>query len=212
MNDKGKSTLEVFRDARALLEDTHVVLKSGRHSASYVNKDALFADTTAMLTLCSVLAHEFETTEVDVVVAPAIGGTILSFLVAVMLGSAQGKRIFSAYAEKDGDKFVIRRGFDDIIADNPRVLVVEDVLTTGASLRKVVDAVRELDGVVTLAGALWNRGGVTKEMIGVQRLVSLSNIQFDSWSAEECPLCAQGVPVNINVGHGTAFLAARHHT
>ncbi len=209
MDDIERQVLAAFKSAGALHENTHVVLNSGKHSNCYVNGDVLFVDTTAMLTVCSLLAEELSAADVDVIIAPAIGGTVLAFLIADALRAIQGRRVYPAYAEKDGKGFIIRRGFDELIIDHPRVLVVEDVLTTGGSLQKVVDAVRALDGVVTHAAALWNRGGVTKEMVGVQRLVSLCTKQFESWPADECPLCAQGEPININVGHGKEFLKAR---
>jgi orotate phosphoribosyltransferase len=87
------------------------------------------------------------------------------------------------------------------------VLVVEDILTTGGSARLVVEAVAAAGGTVVGVGALCNRGGVSAQQIGAPVLFSLSTVPMESFAAEECPLCAAGVPVNTRVGKGAAFVA-----
>ena len=91
-----------------------------------------------------------------------------------------------------------------------RVLVVEDILTTGGSARKVVEAVRAIGGNVVGVGVLCNRGGVTaQDLANVPKLEVLVNISLDAWNEADCPLCKQGVPVNPDVGKGREFLARR---
>jgi orotate phosphoribosyltransferase len=107
------------------------------------------------------------------------------------------------------DDFVFRRGYDKLIPGK-QVLVVEDVLTTGGTVKKVVGAVRELGGIVVGVGALVNRGGITAKDVGdVPRLGALINITLDVWDEKACPLCEQGVPINTDVGKGREFLDRR---
>ncbi len=130
--------------------------------------------------------------------------------------------MLAVYAEKEGvelvsssygplppkyeDKFVIKRGYDKLITGK-NVLVVEDVLTTGGSVRKVIEATRAIGGNVIGVGALWNRGGITSQNVAnVPKLISLVNRKLDEWDEKDCPLCKQGVPININVGKGREFL------
>jgi orotate phosphoribosyltransferase len=140
---------------------------------------------------------------VDVVIAPAIGGVILASHTALHL------KVLSAYAEKDGDDgFVIKRGYDTAI-DGKRVLIVEDILNTGGSVKKVVDAVRRHSGTVVGVGALCNRGGVTTEDLKVPKLKSLVNMPLEVYDESECPLCVSEVPINTKLGKGREYLARK---
>lgn len=103
-------------------------------------------------------------------------------------------------------KFVFKRGYDKYVTGR-KVLIVEDILTTGSTVKKVVEAVRAIGGEVVAVAALCNRGGVTAADIGdVPELFSLIDIALEMWDAENCPLCASGVPINTSVGKGQEFL------
>jgi orotate phosphoribosyltransferase len=143
------------------------------------------------------------------VIAPAIGGVILSQWVAYYLTGISSHEVLGVYAEKspDGDGFVIKRGYDKLIAEK-KVLVVEDILTTGGSARKVIEAVRALSGEVIGLGVLCNRGGITPtDVANPPRLFALANITLETFDPDNCPLCRQGVPINTDVGKGREFLA-----
>ncbi len=89
-----------------------------------------------------------------------------------------------------------------------KVLVVEDILTTGGSVKKVVEATRAIGSTVIGVGALCNRGGVTAKELGeVPQLFALINVQLDAWDEKACPLCAKKIPINTEVGKGQEFLA-----
>jgi orotate phosphoribosyltransferase len=103
--------------------------------------------------------------------------------------------------------FVIRRGYDRLVAGR-RVLVVDDVVNTGFSIRGTIEAVRSHDGVVTIAATVCNRGALAAAKIGVERLVDLTDIKLDSWPREHCPLCRAGKPINTAYAHGGDFVAA----
>jgi orotate phosphoribosyltransferase len=89
------------------------------------------------------------------------------------------------------------------------VLLVEDIITTGGSIKAVSDAVREAKGTVAGLAAICNRGGVRAEDIGAPILFSMAELPLTSWPESECPLCRQGVPINVEVGKGREFLSRR---
>lgn len=237
-----------LKGCNAVISNSHLVYASGRHGSAYVNKDAVYPHTKDTSFLCNAIAEHFaqrvEDEGIEVVIAPAVGGVILSQWVAHYLTGIVGREILGVYADKETvsvkkndssapitiyvgteseipfcylqpgqalvietGNYVIKRGYDKLIAGK-KVLVVEDILTTGGSVKKTVEAVRAIGGEVAGVAALCNRGGVTAEDIGdVPELFSLVNITLESWEASECPLCAQGVPINTSVGKGKEFLS-----
>lgn len=203
-----KSPLEVLQRTGALLVG-HFVLTSGRHAREYVNKDALYPHTEETSQLCRGIAG-FADFGTQVVAAPAIGGVILSQWVAYHLSILLGTEVLAVYAEPGpGDTLIFKRGYDLLIPGR-KVLVVEDVLTTGGLAKKVVDAVRALQGEVTGVCVLSNRGGVTVVGLGnVPWLHALTTIPMESYTEDECPSCKEGVPVNTDVGKGKEFLARK---
>ncbi len=185
----------------------HFVYTSGRHGDEYVNKDALYTYAHDTSRLCKEFAERFKDSGVEAVIGPAVAAAILAQWTAYHLTEMLGREIYSTYADKDGQGgFVIKRGYDGLIKGK-KVLVVEDLTTTGGSIKKVVDAAKAAGAEVVAAGVLCNRGNVTAEIAGVPRLESLVQIELDSWDAEGCDLCVRGIPVNVDVGHGRDFLA-----
>jgi len=207
MNEQ--EVLEVLGKVNAVVLDSHIVYTSGRHGTAYVNKDAVYPHTKETSQLCRAIAEQFADSGVEVVIAPSIGGVILSQWVAHHLTEITGREVLGVYSEKDGDSFVIKRGYDKIV-QGKKVLVVEDVLTTGGSAKKVIEATRALGGDVVGLGVLCNRGGITpKDVANPLKLVSLINIKLDTWDEAECPMCSKGVPINTDVGKGREFLARK---
>lgn len=187
----------------------HFVFVSGLHADTYVNKNAMYPYTREMSRLCRSIAEGFVGKNVSAVVGPATGGIILSQWVAYHLSELEGREVYGTYADKDGEGFVIKRGYDEIIKGK-NVLVVEDLVTTGGSLRKVVEAARAVGGSVIGAVAICNRGDVTKEMVGnPPEFVSLLTVHLEQWPEADCELCQRGIPVNTDVGHGKDFLARK---
>lgn len=186
----------------------HFVFTSGRHSDSYVNKDALYPYTHDTSHLCKAMAERFAKKGVEVVVGPAIGAAILSQWVAYHLTDMLGEEIYGAYADKDGQGgFILKRGYDQIVKGK-RILVVEDLTTTGGSIKKVVETARGAGGNVVGAIAIVNRGEVTKAQVGnPDEFLSLVNLHLESWDERECGLCGNGIPVNTDIGHGREFMS-----
>jgi orotate phosphoribosyltransferase len=185
----------------------HFVFVSGLHADTYVNKNAMYPYTREMSDLCRAIAQMFKGKGIDAVIGPATGGIILSQWVAHHLSDAEDRQIYSVYADKEGDGFVIKRGYNDVIAGK-NVLVVEDLVTTGGSLRKVIEAAKSHSANVVAAVAICNRGNVTKEMIGnPPEFVSLLTVDLEQWPESDCHLCKTGIPINTDVGHGKEFLS-----
>ncbi|MFP5262388.1 MAG: phosphoribosyltransferase family protein [Blastocatellia bacterium] len=203
---KNIDAVRVLEQHKAIIRDTHVVYTSGKHGSTYINKDAIYPNTRAVSSLCQEIAAQFTKDAIEIVAAPAIGGVILSQWVAYHL-STKGHIVLAIYAEKgEQGSFIFRRGYDQLLKDK-RVLIVEDVLTTGASLKEVIQAVRINGGIVIGAAALCNRGDVTIDQVGnPPKLCSLLELSLDTWDEDGCPLCNKGVPINIDVGKGREFI------
>ena len=211
MNDP--EIMQMFVDAGAIVRDSHFVYSSGRHSSVYINKDALYLHTKVISSLCRLMAQPYSAGEIDVVVGPVLGGIVLSQWVACYLNASRSSgETLSLYAEKEGDgpdkKFLFRRGYDRYIPGK-KVLVVEDVLTTGGSARQVIELVRAHGGTVVGLSALCNRGDVQPGDIGNVPISTLIAVSLETFPEAECPFCQQHIPINTELGKGKAFLARR---
>ncbi|HXJ35328.1 MAG TPA: phosphoribosyltransferase family protein [Candidatus Eisenbacteria bacterium] len=196
----------ILEGARAIITGSHIVYTSGRHGSAYVNKDAVYPDTARVAELCRFLADAAAPLRPEIVCGPAMGGIILAQWTGHHLG------IPAVYAEKaDAGGMALRRGYDALVAGR-RVLVVEDILNTGGSVKDAVAAVRAAGGDVAGVAALVNRGRVTAADVGVPALAALLDVELEAWDAAACPLCRDGVPVNTTVGKGREFLAKRRQT
>tara|TARA_Y100000310_G_C20690031_1_gene821622 strand:+ start:640 stop:1206 length:567 start_codon:yes stop_codon:yes gene_type:complete len=150
--------LQILQEVGAILEG-HFVLTSGRHTDQYVNKDDLYPHTDPTSELCHRIAV-FSDDGVQTVVAPEKGGIILSQWVAHHLTNQLGREVLAVYAEKaPGGGFAFGRRYDRLVAGK-RVLVAEDVITTGDSVQAVIDAVKDLRGTIVGVGVLCNRSGM----------------------------------------------------
>lgn len=218
MRDRDQEkALRIFEERGTVIAGTHVVFASGKHGSVYINKDAIYTDAEATAKLCRMIARRFIYDDVETVIAPAVAGALLVQWTAFFLKGFTGRPVVSVYAEKSeigqvlriGERFVVRRGYDKFL-HNKRVLVLEDILTTGGTARKIVELVRAHKGFVLGVGALCNRGKVTYEDVAAPKLTALLNMELSDWDESDCPLCRDGVPINIDVGKGREYLAQRH--
>ena len=173
--------LEVLESRGAVLRG-HFLLSSGRHSDVFVQKFRVFEQPRLTRAFGEAIAERFEG-RFDVVAAPAVGAIVLGFAVAL----AAGKR--SIFAERSEGSLSFRRGFS--IGPHERVLVVDDVITTGASAREVVQLVRSSAGIPVGVGALIDRADPARGGLGAP-LEALLRLEVASWEAGECALCARG--------------------
>ncbi len=206
--------MRMFADANAIVTDSHFVYSSGRHSSVYVNKDALYLHPETISKLCERMAQGYVPEEIDVVVGPVIGGVVLTQWVAHALNRRRTEgtagETLAVFAEKGSDDvdkaFAFHRGYEQYIRDR-RVLVVEDVLTTGGSARQVIELVRHHGGTVVGLSALCNRGSIRPSDVGDVPVQALIVLSLQTYSEDECPLCKAHVPINTVLGKGRAFLA-----
>jgi orotate phosphoribosyltransferase len=175
--------MQALKDAEAI-RTGHFVLTSGRHSGTYVQCARVLEDPALVTRLAQAIVERLGERQVDLVAAPAVGGIVIGFAVAQALGV---KFIFS---EREDGAMKFRRGFD--VPAGARVLVVEDVVTTGGSVAEVVELVRDSGGVPVAAAALIDRGG--PKAFDVE-LLPLLRLQVESWEPDSCAMCASGVPL-----------------
>jgi orotate phosphoribosyltransferase len=187
----------------------HFVFVSGLHADTYINKNAVYPYTKEVSKICRGIAERFAGKGIEIVVGPATGGIILSQWVAHHLSEIDGREVYTAYADKDGEGFVIKRGYEDIVKGK-KTLVVEDLVTTGGSVKKVIEEARRVGGDVVGAAVVVNRGEVTAEMVGNPgEFISMLTVHMEQWPENECDLCKRSIPINTDIGHGKEYLAKK---
>lgn len=211
--------IKILKKVGAILTNDHFVYTSGKHGSVYINKDFLYPHTRETSIVGKMFADKFKNKAIDVVVAPAVGGTILCTWTAHFLSKIKRKEILSVYTEKDKgttasaaeSEQVFRRGYDRFIKGK-KVLVLEDLTTTGISVKKTVDAVKKAGGKVVAVGVMVNRNlnQVNEKLVGAP-FYSLGVFPAIAYDEKNCPLCKNGVPININIGHGKKFIEKKRH-
>ena len=182
------SVESLFERSGGLL-DGHFLLKSGRHAGRYLEKFLVLQHPAIGVELCRRFAVALAPFAPTLVVGPTTGGVLLSFETARQLGGS----VRAAFAEPvSGGGRSLRRGW--ALAPDERVVLVDDILTTGASLLETVEAVRAA-GVEPLAAAVIVDRSTTPVEVGVP-VHSLERFEIPSWEAADCPLCADGVPLH----------------
>jgi orotate phosphoribosyltransferase len=175
--------LEELR-ARGALLDGHFRLSSGRHSPGFVQKFRLLEDPAFLECVVAELLAGMPKLDAGVVVSAAVGGIVLGYECARQLGTR------AIFVEKEAGVATFRRGF--FVAPGERVLVVEDVITTGLSVREVIDVVEAQGGIVAAAAVLVRRGPVD---VGAP-LHALLDLPIESFDPAACAQCAAGVPLS----------------
>ena len=173
--------VEILKEAGVLLEG-HFLLTSGKHSNKYLQCAKIFRKTKYSEELCAALAEKFKDDNIDVVIGPAMGAVQMAYEVSRGLGCE------NFFAEREDGKMVLRRGFE--ITPGMRVLLVEDVVTTGGSVKEVAELVKEAGGIVVGIGSIVDRTGGAIDF-GVP-FKAVYSAKVESWEAGECPLCKEG--------------------
>jgi orotate phosphoribosyltransferase len=178
--------LDEFRAAGALREG-HFVLSSGLHSPVFLQKNLVFMDTARCARLCKALAEKITASvgPVDVAISPAVGGIIPGYETARWLG------VPSMYVEREGGEFRLRRGFH--VEPGQRVVMVEDIVTTGLSSRECIAAIRAAGGTVVAAACIVDRSGGRAD-VGVP-LVALATLDVPAYPADALPPELAALPV-----------------
>lgn len=202
--------LAIFKKTGGYITGSHIVYTSGKHGEAYLNKDAIYPHTEEVSKICLEIALRFKDKNIEVVSAPALGGIILSQWTAYHLSQLTGREILGVYTEKTPDKNqIFTRGYDKLVKGK-KVLVVEDITTTGGSVKKVIDSVRNAGGKVVAVCVLVNRDpdNINSQTIGAP-YSSLAEIKMQAWEEKDCPLCRKEVPINTTVGKGREYLVKR---
>ncbi len=202
--------LDILRETGGYISGSHIVATSGKHIDTYLNKDAIYPHTKSISSVCLAMAEPLAKDQIDAVVAPALGGIVLSQWIAHHLSQLTGKDVLAVYTEKTPDKDqILTRGYDQLVCGK-RVLVVEDILTTGGSVIKVLNSVRKAGAEVVAVSVMFNRNpkAVTSELFGVP-LHALAEIDVPSWDEADCPMCKSGQEINTTVGKGREYLAQK---
>lgn len=181
---KEDQILEIFFKSRALLKG-HFLLTSGRHSDTYFQCAKVLQYPEYTEIVCSIIAEEFRDISFDTVISPAMGGIIVGQEVARQLN----KR--SIFAEREDKKLTLRRGF--ALDKGEKVLVCEDVVTTGGSVFEVINIVKESEAVPIGAGFIVDRSN-GKVQFGIPQ-ISAIKMDVISFIPDECPLCRENIPV-----------------
>jgi orotate phosphoribosyltransferase len=176
--------LEIFENSGALLNG-HFRLRSGLHSARFLQSAVVLQYPEYASALCAELASRVKVDRVDIVLGPAIGGVILAYEVARSLFAR------AMFGEKSGDGMTLRPGFK--IASGDRIVVVDDVLTTGGSVSRLIDLSHQHRAQVVAAAFLIDRSATNIDF-GVPK-VALARIDIPTYTVESCPMCKEKIPL-----------------
>ena len=181
-----EDVLNEFRDAGALREG-HFVLSSGLHSPTFLQKNLVFMDAERCARLCKALAEKIVAAvgPVDVAISPAVGGIIPGYETARWL------KVPSMYVERVDGEFKLRRGFH--VDPGQKVVLVEDIVTTGLSSRECIAAINAAGGEVIAAACIVDRSGGRAD-VGVP-LIALANLDVPAYPADALPLELAAIPV-----------------
>jgi orotate phosphoribosyltransferase len=177
---------------RGAILDGHFRLSSGRHSQRFVQKFRILEDPVVVADVAAAMVAGVRSFAPTIVVSAAVGGIVLGYECARQLGT------FGIFVEKEQGVPTLRRGF--ALGPHDRVLVVEDVVTTGLSVREIFDVVREHGAEIVAAGVIVRRSPVD---FGVPT-VALLDLPIESFASADCPQCVAGLPISEP---GSRFLA-----
>jgi len=173
--------LKIFEKTGGILKG-HFLLTSGRHSDTYMQCAKLFVYPDESEKLCKELAKTLKNYKADYIVAPAVGGIIIGYEIARQAG------LPNFFAERQDGVFTLRRGFE--LPKGSKVIVVEDVITTGGSVKEVIELVDKLGSIAVCVGCIVDRSnGKVDFKIPMHSLLA---IDVKSYDADDCPLCRDG--------------------
>ncbi len=181
--------LEHFRETDALL-DGHFILSSGLHSPKYLQCALALQYPSDAAKFGKAIAEHFTDANIETVASPAIGGLIIGYEVAKALN------VRFVWTERENGVMTLRRGFS--VKENERILVVEDVITTGGSTRECIEALETRGAKVVGAASIIDRSGGVAD-VGIPR-IALVSLEVPSYKPEDCPMCERGDAAAVKPG------------
>jgi len=183
---------KLFEKCSAILKG-HFLLTSGRHSDTYMQCAKLFVNPKISETICAELVKKLSAYKIDYVASPATGGIIMGYEVARQLNKP------NIFFERENNEMTLRRGF--VLKKNSNVLVVEDVVTTGGSVKEVIKCVQGLSSNVIAVASIVDRSKGEVDF-GVP-YINVISMDIKSYEPENCPVCKTGLPL---IKHGSRSL------
>ena len=178
--------LDIFRKSNAMLVG-HFMLTSGKHSNIYLEKFMVLQNPQYTEMLCKEFVTHFKSKKIDVVIGAAVGGIILAYEVARQL------KCRGIFMEREDGKLKLRRGFN--INEGENVLVVEDIVTTGGSVKELIESVKkDYKANIVGVGLLIDRSG-GKADFGIEDTYALAKLDIKSYSEKNCPMCRKKTPL-----------------
>jgi orotate phosphoribosyltransferase len=176
--------IKIFEECGAILNG-HFLLTSGLHSPMYVEKFRILENPDITFKICKDLSEKFKDDRIELVIGPVTGGILISYELAKIF------KVKSIFTERVDKKMVLRRGFT--IEKGQRILIAEDIVTTGGSIKEVIEVVKFLGGEIVGVAALVDRSG-GKVDFGVP-LKTVLNLDIEVYEPDNCPKCKKGIPL-----------------
>jgi orotate phosphoribosyltransferase len=182
--------------------DEHIVLRSGRHTSEYVAKTLVTTEPTFTEGLGDIIAHHFSRFQVDLVLTTGYGAGLLGHCVA-RAHPSRPRFIFATKMRTDDHQteVVLSPEYRAFFGEEGRVLIVEDIITTGGTVKRLIKLVEEMGGQVVGIGAIWRRSNRVKFKYPLFTVVTRD---FPTYSPDDCPWCRKGVPINLDLRGGSA--------
>jgi orotate phosphoribosyltransferase len=177
--------LQIFKDTGALLNG-HFKLTSGLHSGTYFQCAQVLQYPWEAEKICSLIAAHYKNTKIDLVASPAIGGIVIGYEVARLL------QVRSIFTERKNGNMSLRRGFQ--IKKGEKILIVEDVTTTGGSVKEVMELMKQNQADIAGVASMVDRSGGKAEF-NVPFYCTFE-MEVTNYAPEDCPLCKKGIPIN----------------
>jgi orotate phosphoribosyltransferase len=180
--NSAEQILEKFRESDALL-DGHFILSSGLHSSKYLQCALALQYPTDAAKFARAIAERLAAEKFDTVASPAIGGLVIGY------ETARALNVRFIWTERQEGEMTLRRGFS--VKEGERILVVEDVITTGGSTRECIAALESHGARVAAAASIIDRSGGAAD-VGVPR-IALATLEVPTYTPEDCPMCHRGI-------------------
>lgn len=192
----------------------HFVGVSTKHLAGYCNIDPLLPNVREVSECIRMLVEDFREDGVETVASPAVGAIPFAHWGAHHLMASTSTEILGVWADKVSGAperaFIFERGGFAKAVKGKRILILEDMINQMTSIKAMIKTVREAGGEIVGVGCIAANRGVSADVLDVPKFVKLSSVEYDAWTAEDCEvngLCAKGVPIVEDIGHGDDFKA-----